>query len=78
MADEQVHFYSEQKIDHALSIIIILTGLAMLIAPLWVLAFVGDMVARIGIMCAFIVVFVLLISLTTVAKPFETLAATAA
>ena len=76
--DEYVHYSSDKRIDRVLSLLIMLLGLAMLIAPLWILAFVGDLAIRLGVICAFIVLFVALISVTTVAKPFESLAAAAA
>lgn len=60
------------------AIIIVSIGLLMLIAPLWVLMFVGNQIKRLAIITAFIIVFLLLISTVTVAKPFESLAATAA
>lgn len=53
-------------------------GLIMLIAPLWILAFLGGLVQRLTAISAFIVLFVALVSITTAAKPFESLAAAAA
>jgi hypothetical protein len=50
----------------------------MLIAPLWILNFAPGTTTKLGIITAFIVVFVGLISFITVAKPFECLAAAAA
>ncbi len=76
--DEHIHYISDKRIDLVISTIILLLGLAMLITPLWILAFVGDLVTRLAIICAFIVLFVVLLSITTVAKPFESLAAAAA
>lgn len=76
--DENVHYISDEKIDSFIATFIMTLGLLMLIAPLWILAFLGGLVQRLGIISAFIVLFVALISLTTVAKPFESLAAAAA
>ena len=76
--DEHVHYSSDKKIDRVISVLIMLLGLAMLVTPLWILAFVGDLVTRLGVICAFIVLFVVLVSVTAVAKPFESLAAAAA
>ena len=50
----------------------------MLIAPIWILSFLEKIVPRLAIISAFIVLFVILLSLATVAKTFECLAATAA
>jgi hypothetical protein len=50
----------------------------MLIAPLWILNYVSGPSARLEIITAFVVVFLCLIQSVTIAKPFETLAATAA
>ena len=49
-----------------------------LIAPLWILAFLGGLVQGLGLISAFIVLFVALVAAATVAKPFESLAAAAA
>ncbi len=76
--DENIHISSDSKIDKFVSGTIMSLGLAMLIAPLWVLAFVNDLVQKLGTISAFIVLFVALVSLTTTAKPFESLAAAAA
>ena len=76
--DEYVYYSSDKRIERVIAILIMLLGLAMLITPLWILAFVQDLVTRLGVICAFIVLFVFLVSITTVAKPFESLAAAAA
>ena len=76
--DENVHYISDRKIDSFIATFIISLGLIMLIAPLWILAFLGGLVQRLGVISAFIVLFVALVSITTVAKPFESLAAAAA
>ena len=76
--DKNVHYISDKKIDRFIASFIMSLGLIMLIAPLWILAFVGGLVPRLGVISAFIVLFVALVSVTTVAKPFESLAAAAA
>ena len=51
----------------------------MLIAPMWILqALDGRTLPKLGTITAFIVTFLMLVSYATLAKPFETLAATAA
>lgn len=76
--DENVHYISDEKIDSFIATFIMTLGLIMLIAPLWILAFLEGLVQRLGVISAFIVLFVALVSITTVAKPFESLAAAAA
>lgn len=53
-------------------------GIVMLIVPLWILAFVHEQTRRLGIITAFVMAFLMLMSFATLAKPFESLAATAA
>jgi len=76
--DENIHYISDKKIDRFITTLIVILGLGMLIAPLWILAFVEALKERLGVICAFIVTFVVLLSATTVARPFESLAAAAA
>lgn len=76
--DNNVHYISDEKIDRFIATFIMTLGLIMLIAPLWILAFPGGLIQRLGVISAFIVLFVALVSVTTVAKPFESLAAAAA
>jgi len=60
------------------TIVVVSVGLLMLVGPLWALMYVWDQTKRLAIITAFIVLFLLLLSTVTVAKPFESLAATAA
>lgn len=53
-------------------------GMVMLIAPLWVLAVTHGTMKRLGVITGFVVLFLGLIAFTTVARPFESLAAAAA
>ena len=76
--DENVHYISDARIDHFVTIFIMSIGLIMLIAPLWILTYLGGLARRLAVISAFIVLFVVLISWTTIAKPFESLAAAAA
>lgn len=72
-------FYSsDAKIEQFASLVILSLGVVMLVAPLWILEFVHEPINRLGLITAFIVLFVTLVSLATVAKPFESLAAAAA
>ena len=76
--DKNVHYIADKKIDRFITAFIMSVGLMMLIAPLWILAFLEGLVQRLGVISTFIVLFVTLVSATTVAKPFESLAAAAA
>ena len=76
--DENVHYISDAKIDHFVTVSIMTIGLLMLIAPLWILTYLGGLARRLAVISAFIVLFVVLVSWATVAKPFESLAAAAA
>ncbi|CAF9916587.1 MAG: hypothetical protein HETSPECPRED_002956 [Heterodermia speciosa] len=69
--------YSDDSLmDKFVTCITIALGLAMLIGPLWLLQHFTT--ARLVIITVFLVVFTLLLTIITVAKPFETLAASAA
>lgn len=78
IVDRNIHYTSDQRIDMFVNAIIAIVGLIMLIVPLWVLAFVTWVVHRLAIITSFVVVFLLFVSFTTVARPFETLGAAAA
>jgi hypothetical protein len=73
-----MYYEQNEKLEGFVTFTICLVGLIMLIAPLWILTHVALPGARLGVITAFIVVFLCLIQSVTIAKPFETLAATAA
>lgn len=75
---EEIYYSSDKSIDQFVAALILFLGVAMLIAPLWILHFVQGSVHRLGIITVFIVLFLILLSGTTVAKPFESLAGAAA
>lgn len=50
----------------------------MLLTPMWILQALHNDNAKLAVITAFVVVFLGLVAYATVAKPFETLAATAA
>ncbi|ERF68124.1 hypothetical protein EPUS_06935 [Endocarpon pusillum Z07020] len=78
LEDDNVHYASDVRIDQFITFTITGLGLAMLISPLWILAFVSDISRRLAVITAFVVVFLGIISFTTVARPFESLSASAA
>jgi hypothetical protein len=73
-----VTYFSDKKVDRFITIIIVGIGTVMLIAPVWILQALTAPIPKLGTITAFIVLFLGMISYATVAKPFETLAATAA
>jgi hypothetical protein len=75
---ETVHYSSDARIDRYIGVTITVLGMGMLIAPLWVLAYTGAMWKRLCVITGFIVLFLCLVAFTTVARPFESLAASAA
>ncbi len=75
---EEVYYSSDKSIDQFVTAIILFVGVAMLIVPLWILQFVQGSVNRLGVITVFIVLFLVLLSGTTIAKPFESLAGAAA
>lgn len=77
--DEHVIYVSDKKIERFVTAVIVMLGMIMLIAPMWILqALDGRTLPKLGTITAFIVTFLMLVSYATLAKPFETLAATAA
>ena len=76
--DKNIHYISDKRIDHFVTIIIMSIGLIMLIGPLWILTYLEGLARRLAVISALILLFVVLISWTTIAKPFESLAAAAA
>jgi hypothetical protein len=73
-----LHYSCDDRIDMYLGVTIVVLGSSMLIAPLWTLAYTEGMKQRLGVITGFIVLFLGLVSFTTIAKPFESLAAAAA
>lgn len=75
---EATTYWDEGRTESYCRFIIIITGLVMLIAPQWWLLFVEDRRYQLGIITGFIMLFLALVAILTRAKPFESLAATAA
>ncbi|KAK2058304.1 hypothetical protein LY76DRAFT_545012 [Colletotrichum caudatum] len=75
---ELTRYYNDRKIEKFITAIVVTTGFLMLVAPLWILVFVAGELERLGVISAFVALFLALVSTVTVAKPFDTLAATAA
>jgi hypothetical protein len=76
--DEEIMiFQNKPRADFLLGLIIVPFGLFMLIGPLWILYVEADAKARLGVITAFIIAFAALVFLTTGAKTYDGLAATA-
>jgi hypothetical protein len=71
-------YHSDHRIEQCVTASVCFVGFVMLIAPLWILMYIQSNPVRLGIITGFIAVFLALIQSVTVAKPFESLAATAA
>lgn len=78
---ETTIYNREAMLDKLITCVIISTGLCMLIGPLWWLqrlsAHQPKSKAGLGVITGFLVLFTMSLSILTVAKPFEVLAATA-
>lgn len=57
---------------------IILGGLVMLLTPLWLLEYCSGSRTRLGIITAFVVAFMMIMSTATINRPFEVVASSAA
>jgi uncharacterized membrane protein YwzB len=66
------------NIDKLVSGIIIVVGLLMLVIPLWILQFLSDDVVRLGVITAFMILFLVVVATISGAKPYKSLASTAA
>jgi hypothetical protein len=70
-------YFSDRLLDRVVYGTTVLLSVAMLIAPLWWLNFVSNNTVRLGIITGFVHVFAAVLGGVTIAKPFETMAATA-
>jgi hypothetical protein len=77
LCSEGITWPNDKRVEKLSSGFISLAGLAMLIGPLWILAYVHHTAIRLGVISGFIVVFVA-VAVATTARVFETLAAAAA
>lgn len=75
---ETTTYHSNARMEFFASGVVIITGLMLLLGPMWALQFVTDNVKRLGIITGFVMLFTMAIYIASAAKPFEVLAATAA
>ena len=76
--DGTVLYHSDALINAFDNGLVILIGLSMLVAPIWVLFAVDSIKGRLGVITTFVTTFLLLLQVLTAATPAEILAATAA
>jgi hypothetical protein len=74
---EHTFLHQEERSAKILTRTLLVMGLLMLIAPLWILEFVHGSTNRLAVITGFIVLFLWLVAFGTAARPFESLAATA-
>lgn len=75
---EQVLYFSDKRIDTFASGVIVIVGLTMLLTPVWILQALDSLLWKLVVISIFVFIFLVTMSFTMVAKPFEALAATAA
>ncbi|KAF2089465.1 hypothetical protein K490DRAFT_22675, partial [Saccharata proteae CBS 121410] len=75
--DETI-FYDDTSVDILITVIILFLGLGMLLGPVWWLQNTASLTHRLGIICIFVPLFMILLLLVTAVRPFETVAATSA
>ncbi|KAL2687391.1 hypothetical protein Neosp_004951 [[Neocosmospora] mangrovei] len=75
---EHVSYYSDSRMDKFASAVIAIIGVVMLITPIWVLQAMDGLKAKLGVITAFVLIFLLTLSFAMASKPFEALGATAA
>ena len=71
-------YSKDSLVDKMVTFITIILGLGMLIGPLWWLQNMSVSQKRLEVITGFLIVFTAVLSILTVAKPFEVLAAAAA
>jgi hypothetical protein len=78
ISDDRTVWQDDKKIEMFSSLMTGFVGLIMLIGPLWILLYVTKPHPRLGVITGFIVLFYAVVAIATTARPWESLAATAA
>lgn len=78
VSSETTLYHSSKALDAFVTFMIIALGLLLLLGPMWSLQFIQDDVRRLGLITGAVLLFTAILASTTIAKPFEVLAATAA
>lgn len=71
-------YQADEKIDSLVNIVICVVGFLMLVVPLWILIFVQSRRYQLAVITICVALFLAIIQSVVVARPFESLAATAA
>ncbi|OTA63160.1 hypothetical protein K449DRAFT_37642 [Hypoxylon sp. EC38] len=74
---KEVYHFSDQIIDTFGSVAVFIAAILMLIVPLWILQAMEDIRWKLAIITIFVVTCLLFLTLATLGRPFERLAATA-
>ncbi|KAI6080504.1 hypothetical protein F4821DRAFT_251384 [Hypoxylon rubiginosum] len=74
---DEVYHFSDQAVDVFESVAVFVAALLMLIAPLWILQALEEVYPKLAVITGFVMGFLLFLSLATLGRPFEILAATA-
>ncbi|MCJ1396330.1 hypothetical protein MMC18_009219 [Xylographa bjoerkii] len=75
---ESTSLQEDERAETVISRVVLVIGLVMLIDPLWILEYVQGSAQSLAVITGFIILFLGLLTFTTAAKPFESLAAAAA
>ncbi|KAL4788757.1 hypothetical protein BDV19DRAFT_383649 [Aspergillus venezuelensis] len=75
---QNINYSSDKRIDQFVTATTVVTGLVMLIMPIWVLAYTDPVALKLAVITIFIFLFLALVLLGTHAKTYKLLAATAA
>lgn len=71
------YYHSDKRVNHFVNTVICITGFLMLAVPLWILFYVSSRRDQLIVITAFIAGFLTIVQSVSVARPFESLAATA-
>jgi hypothetical protein len=71
-------YHNSKRIEMSLTILICVAGFLMLAAPLWILLYVSSRQHQLIVITVFVAFFLAIVQSVTIARPFESLAATAA
>jgi hypothetical protein len=77
LQNEETLYSNYRKMEKVSTVVISVAALAMLIGPIWILAFLKPMTHRLAVISSFIVVFFVVLAIT-MSRLYESLAATAA
>ena len=72
-----IHLSDDQAVDRFANILTVITGLSLLIAPLWILQAVENLRWKLGVITIFLILFFIILSFCTTGTPNQIMAATA-